>query len=164
MWIPLALLRTAPVREAIAAGASFLAQRPFLEIAGYPRLSRLLGYRFRMPGLRQIRLPRRVAQGDTLALSIDGVRPAFVDYDTGAALHARLKTDAHPLAALPVTRWGGVHHYHGVTRARLGGVLRVAAAKLGMVSKRSQAEPLTAEQDAKHRLATHYGIDPAKLV
>ena len=163
MWIPLVLLRTAPVREAIAAGASFMARRPFQEVAGYPRLSRLLGYRFRVPGLRHIKLPQPAARGGSAALWVDGIRPAFVDYDTGAALHARLTTNAHPLAAMPVARWGGVHHYHGVTRARLGGVLRAAAAKLGMVSKQSQAEPLTAEEDAKQRLAAQYGIDIASL-
>lgn len=163
MWIPLVLLRTAPVRKAIAAGASFMARRPFQEVSGYPRLSRLLGYRFRLPGLRHVKWPHQAAASGSGALRVDGIRPAFVDYDTGAELHARLTADAHPLAVMPVARWGGVHHYHGVTRARLGGVLRAAAAKLGMVSRQSQAEPLTAEDDAKNRLAAHYGIDIANL-
>jgi hypothetical protein len=159
MWIPLVLLRVVPVREAIAAGNSFMARRPFQEIAGYPRLSRWLGYRFRLPGLRHIRWLPGPARERTGVICIDGVRPAFIDFDTGAELHALLTARGRPFAALPQDRWGEVHHYHGVTRARLGGALRALAARIGMVSRETHVAPHAAVDDAMLRLRDQYGID-----
>lgn len=175
MWIPLVLLRVAPVREALRSGMSFMARRPFQEIAGYPRLSRWLGYRFRVPGLRHIRWlagptgdragesAREGAEESTGIICIDGVRPAFIDFDTGAELHAFLTERGRPFAALPQDRWGEVHHYHGVTRARLGGALRALAARIGMVSRETQAAPHAAGDDAMLRLREQYGIDANRI-
>jgi hypothetical protein len=89
MWIPLVLLRTAPVRERCRR-CQFMARR-------HSRNRRLFapvapaGLSLPLPGLRQSGCRNR--RRGTRAL-VDGIRPAFVDYDTGAALHARLTTNA----------------------------------------------------------------------
>lgn len=155
MWIPLTLLRTSVVRDAFLAGSCFAARRPFFEIGGHPRISRLLGYRFRVPGLRYLRLPR---SANGAASAVDGVRPAFIDYDTGADLHHFLVAGGHSYCALPDTLWGDVHHYHGVTRARIGGTFRHLAGLLGLVSRQSQAAPSVAHLDAVARLREGYAI------
>ncbi len=159
MWIPLVLLRTDCVRAGLTAGASFMARRPFQEIGGHPRISRLLGYRFRIPLLRNLRLPQWLHASDTGAFIVDGIKPAFVDHDTGAELHLRLILDGHPFVKLDDSLWGQVHHYHGVTRARIGGWFRALATKVGMVSRDTQAAPVTAEEDARDRLRRHYVFD-----
>lgn len=162
MWIPLVLLRVECVRAALTAGASFIARRPFQEISGHPRLSRLLGYRFRIPLLRSLRLPQWLCKARPGDFVIDGVKPAFVDHDTGAELHLRLTLGGHPFVKLDEALWGQVHHYHGVTRARIGGWFRALAAKTGMVSKETQAAPLSAEEDARNRLREQYGFEQNK--
>lgn len=159
MWIPLVLLRAECVRAALTAGASFIARRPFLEIRGHPRISRLLGYRFRIPLLRGLRLPQWLRAAGTAEFVVDGVKPAFVDHDTGAELHLRLILGGHPFVKVDDALWGQVHHYHGVTRARIGGRFRAWAGKIGMVSKDTQAAPLTAGEDARDRLRRQYGFD-----
>lgn len=155
MWIPLAFLNTAIVRDALRAGSRFAARRPFFEIAGNPRISRLLGYRFRIPGLRRLRLPRSAIGAPVV---IDGIRPAFIDYDTGAELHQDLIAGGHPYCALADTLWGDVHHFHGVTRARIGGIFQRLAVLLGLVSRQSQTVPSAAHLDAMARLREAYGI------
>jgi hypothetical protein len=158
MWIPCVLLRTAAIRRALDAGLSFMNRRPFFEIASYPRLSRLLGYRYRVRGLRHLRLPDAGTVGRGKRPTYDGRYPAFVEYDTGADLHHELKRRGQSFAALPPERWGEVHHYHGVTRAHLTGSLRRAAKALRLVSRDTETEQRSVLATVKQRLGAVYGV------
>jgi hypothetical protein len=91
MWIPLVLLRTRAIRSALARhGSSFRPRRTFLELPHNPMLARVLGYRFRIRGLQHVRLPGRQTGPNDGHLVIDGHRPAFIEYDTGADIHKDL--------------------------------------------------------------------------
>jgi hypothetical protein len=146
MWIPLVLLRTAAVRQALARGTSFAQQRMFLEWPGHPTLSRWLGYRHWIPGLRGLARGNARDPGDP--------PPRIVEYDTGARMHAALLDEGYAFAALDEGRWGDVRHYHGASRSRLTARLRDAARRLG--TRRAKPD---AGDDARARLKTRYGID-----
>lgn len=116
MWMPLCLMDVAAVRRALDAGISFMHRKHFNDVAGWPRLSRLLAARRHLPGLRRLSLDwlkpwRR---------EIFGERPAFVYYDTGADVFAHLTAAGFRYAELD---WAWqrrcVAHHHGVTRRRL---------------------------------------------
>lgn len=158
MWIPCVLLRTSIIRDAVHRGASFSARRLHYEIPGFPRLSRLAGYRFRVRALRSLRLPRIVGRSRD-APDIDGHRPLFLEYDTGAELHARLVADGSRFAALPDALWGDVEHYHGMTRATLAGTLRRAARHLRIVDTGDDAAPSQSAAAIRARLRNTYDID-----
>ncbi len=151
MWIPLVLLRTAPVRQALAEGASFAQQREFLEWPGRPALSRWLGYRHWLPGLRRLGRGNPRDQGDP--------PPRIVEYDTGARMHASLQRTGHRFAALDEDLWGDVRHYHGASRSRLTTALRKAARRLASHGLRTRREEPEAAADARARLRTRYGIE-----
>jgi len=125
MWIPCVLLKVAPVRAALDAGASFRDRVVCNEMPQLPALSRLLQLRFRVPLLRRLTLD--ALRG--LRRTYFGARPHYVCYDTGALLHEHL-ADAQRLAfaALPDEMWpAAVRHDHGVTRRRLRRHMRNAA-------------------------------------
>ena len=138
MWMPLTLLKVAPVRDIVECGESFLATREYREIAGWPGLSRLLFLRFRMPVLRRMPMARR---------------PAFIDLDTGARVHRAAL--ARGLRYAASDDWLAIRHFEGVTRAAVGGMLQEAAARLGMVAPKREAN---AEDEARERLREAYGI------
>jgi hypothetical protein len=125
MWIPCVLLKVAPVRAALAAGASFRDRVLCNEIPQVPALARLLYLRFRVPWLRGFALDAL----EGLRRTHFGVRPHYVYYDTGALLHERIVgAQQKEFAALPEAMWGdAVRHYHGVTRRRLRRWMRNAA-------------------------------------
>jgi hypothetical protein len=164
MWIPCTLLRTTLVRDAIERGASFSARRIHYEIPGFPTLSRLAGYRFRVRGLRSLRLPRMPGAAGMAAPDIDGRQPRFLEYDTGAALHARLLAEGSRFAALPNSLWGDVAHYHGMTRATLAGTLRRAARRLPLIETGDSVEPARAGGAIRSRLRNAYSIDADDLL
>ena len=144
MWIPCVLLKVAPLRAALAAGASFRDRVVCNEIARLPALSRLLYLRLRVPLLRRLTLDALSG----LRRTYFGVRPHYVYYDTGALLHERLAgAQRLGFAALPNAMWpSAVRHYHGVTRRRLRGRMRNAADL-----DRTRREALA-------RIATVYGL------
>lgn len=151
MWIPLVLLRTAPVRQALAEGASFAQQRAFLECSGRPVLSRWLGYRHWIPGLRRLARGNPRDQGDP--------PPRIVEYDTGARMHASLQRNGYRFAALDEDLWGDVRHYHGASRSRLTTALRKAVRSFASHGLRTSREQPEAGADARARLQTLYGIE-----
>lgn len=161
MWIPCTLLRVAPVRAAIVAGGSFAVRRMCFEFPGFPGLSRLAGYRFRIRGLRSIKLPKAITPAVTAAPVIDGRRPLFVEYDTGAALHEQLLKAGSRFAALPEPLWRDVEHYHGLTRNTLAGVVRRTARDWGLVDTGVEAEPASVNRAVRSRLEQIYGIEVA---
>jgi hypothetical protein len=125
MWIPCVLLKVAPVRAALAAGASFRDRVLCNEVPQLPALSRLLYLRFRVPWLRSVALD--ALRG--LRRTHFGAQPHYVYYDTGALLHERIAgAQRLEFAALPDALWPeAVAHYHGVTRRRLRRRMRNAA-------------------------------------
>jgi len=125
MWIPCVLLKVAPVRAALDAGASFRDRVLCNEVPQLPALARLLYLRFRVPWLRGLAFDAL----EGLRRTHFGVRPHYVYCDTGALLHQRIFDAQHlEFAALPDAVWGdAVAHYHGVTRRRLRRWTRNAA-------------------------------------
>ncbi|MFM7295420.1 MAG: hypothetical protein ACKO1K_11520 [Burkholderiales bacterium] len=116
MWIPLCFLKTASVRQALNAGATFRHSRDYLEFPWSMSLSRWLYARHRVPFLGAISL-----EGFAKARQrIYGERAAFREYDTGARIHEALVRQGRHLAHLGEPYWSqSVRHYHGVTRATL---------------------------------------------
>ena len=157
MWIPLTLLRVAAVRAAFDDGVRFFAHRPFFEVPGMPRLSKLIGSRFRVPMLRNLKMPR-IGHIEFDSRVPQGARPAFVDYDTGADLHHHLVTHGRPFVKVADHLWGDVHHYHGVTRSKIANPFRPVAAQFGMVSKHAETAHGFAENDARKQLLERFGI------
>src|SRR5262245_55920104 len=81
-WMPLALLKVAPVREAIRAGHSFVSSELFNDFAPSYRISRWMkSVRDRYPALGKKEAPRVLRLFRT---SFYGHRPSLVVYDTGA--------------------------------------------------------------------------------
>ena len=157
MWIPCVLLRTSAVKGALEARSSFMNRRPFFDVPSRPRLSRLLGYRYKIRGLR--RLPLWIARGGDLNRPMyEGRLPTFVEYDTGADLHAALKRRGHSFAALPAQLSGDVHHYHGVTRANLTGGFRRVAKALPLASRNTETEQRSILATVRERLRDVYGV------
>jgi glycosyltransferase involved in cell wall biosynthesis len=116
MWIPLCFLKTAIVRDALQAGATFMHSRDYLEFPWSMSLSRWLYARHRIPLLRQVSLEGFAAARER----IHGERAAFREYDTGARIHESLVGRGRHLAHLGEPYWSrSVRHYHGVTRATL---------------------------------------------
>jgi glycosyltransferase involved in cell wall biosynthesis len=125
MWIPCVMLDAAAVSEALTAGQSFRQRVIGNELPEWPRLSRLLALRFRIPGLR------RIAPGGLHGQRRDyhGIRPHYIYCDTGAELHDYLRNRrGMAFADLGAAWWPtAVAHRHGVTRRRLRPWMRNAA-------------------------------------
>ena len=152
MWIPLALLRADAIRDALAAGASFIQRRDFVEFPDYPRLSRWLALRFWLPAVRSIRPRQRVGAGRS---------PAFIEFDTGARIHAGLVARGHHLVALPDTAWQQVDHFHGVSRADNRRLLRRLLKALGLRIASNDTPQGSVAVEVRRRLAEGYGLtDP----
>jgi glycosyltransferase involved in cell wall biosynthesis len=144
MWIPCVMLDVAVIRQALAAGESFLPRTAGNELPQWPRISRLLAWRFRVPGLRRLRLDVLRPSRRTVA----GVAPHYVFNDTGARLHEYLvRQRGLAFADLGAQWWPkAVAHYHGVTRRSLRPWMRNAA------------DVTASRADAVARLENAYGI------
>ena len=152
MWIPLVLLRVAALRPALASGASFIQRREYVEFPRHPYLSRALGLRFWLPGLR--RIGPRGQPGNTRS-------PAFIEFDTGARLHAQLVARGHRLIGLPDSLWQQVDHFHGVTRAGHRRLLRRLVQKLGLRVASNDSPELGIAAEVRRRLVEVHGLrDP----
>lgn len=116
-WIPFLALKAATVRQGLAAGLSFIDQRVPNDFPPWERLSRVLMYRYRAPGLGRLRLGFL----DSWRREYFGHKPSFLYYDTGAVLYQSLfKAGQARFSSLP---WAlneqGLIHFHGVSRRRL---------------------------------------------
>jgi glycosyltransferase involved in cell wall biosynthesis len=143
-WIPLAMLRTAHVRQALEAGHSFGARMVYNDLPGLPWISRMLYQRFRIPGLRKTRLKFL----DRFRREYFCHKPNYVYYDTGADLYQYLKYHQDLMfAGLPFdVRERYATHFHGVTRQQLN-------------MRERNATPLRLIlEDVTERLATEYGL------
>ena len=154
MWIPFVYMRTAPMRAALKEGISFLNRRAYHEVPGAPRLSRMLGLRHRIAGMKHIPFP-------TLGLDrpvLEGRYPKFVEFDTGADLHAYLLSRGCVFESLPIDYWGDVLHHHGVTRAHLAKGVRRLAKQLRLTSTNPETDQATVLENVFRRLADEYGV------
>jgi glycosyltransferase involved in cell wall biosynthesis len=117
MWIPLTLLKVQIVRAALQSGLSFLPRGVFNDFPPSTFISRLLVKRFRIPVARNLKL----SWLNMFKRDFHGIKPSFVQYDTGAVLYQYLKTQQqYEFMGLPL--WLGQRyttHFHGVTRLLL---------------------------------------------
>src|SRR5437870_8606409 len=117
-WIPFALLRVAPVRTALAAGASFMHRLELNDVPQIPAISRLLWRRFTFPLCRQMRLRAL----DLFRREYEGRKPSYLFFDTGAEVHEMLVQMEFSFgdvgAAIP---YWSIRHLQGVTRDLLHG-------------------------------------------
>ena len=158
MWIPLVYMKTGPIRAALKQGFSFLNRRPYYELPSAPRLSRVLGLRHRIVGLKHVPFPK-VGRDRPM---YDGRFPKFVEFDTGADLHAQLLRNGFAFEALPINLWGDVVHHHGVTRAHLAKGVRRIAKQLRLISRATETDQATVLDDVLRRLAVGYGVGAPK--
>lgn len=116
MWMPLCMFNTAPVRLALKAGTSFDHRVEYNDLPSWPRLSKYLSLRFRLPGSDAFRLGCL----DPLRKEYFGVKPCYVYFDTGADMHGWLTQNGYSLSAMD---WSlmptNIVHHHGVTRRKL---------------------------------------------
>lgn len=116
MWIPLCMLNTAAVRRALQAGMSFAHRIEFNDLPNWPRLSKCLSLRFRLPGSNALRLGFL----DRWREEYFGVKPCYVYFDTGADMHAWLTRHGYSFAEMD---WSlmceNILHHHGVTRRKV---------------------------------------------
>jgi hypothetical protein len=154
MWIPFTFLRTSIVRDALGRGFSFMNRRTHYEVPGAPNLSRLLARRYRVAGIKHVPLPWLGAQRP----QIDGWSPRFIEFDTGADLHAQLLQEGKRFAAIPIEFWGDVAHHHGVTRARLATGMRKMAKRMNLISRKTETDLHSVLGHVFERLESQYGV------
>jgi hypothetical protein len=154
MWIPFTFLRTSIVRDALAHGFSFMNRRAHYEVPGAPNLSRLLARRYRVAGIKHIPLPWLGAQRPQFG----GRSPRFIEFDTGADLHARLLSEGKRFEAIPIELWGDVAHHHGVTRAGLLTAMRTAAKRMRVISSKTETDQRSVIRHVLDRLESQYGV------
>jgi hypothetical protein len=117
MWIPITLLKTACVRQALEAGHSFSAMVRNNDFFPSRLVSNRLAKRFNNPRTRSLRL----SWLDAFKTSYYGQKPCYLFYDTGASVfqHLKYQMGLH-FAGFPAeVQMGDVTHFHGVTRAVL---------------------------------------------
>jgi glycosyltransferase involved in cell wall biosynthesis len=143
MWIPLSFLKVAPIREAIAAGSTFMHSRDYLEFPWNRTLAKWIYARHRIPLIRRISLESLAGARER----IHGERAAFREYDTGGRIHESLTARGKSLAHIGEPYWSqSVRHYHGVTRATL------------TADKANATAPSSIQAEVSQRLAQAYGI------
>jgi hypothetical protein len=144
-WMPFALLRVSPVRLALAKGRSFTHRIVLNEFPSSRLLSRLLWRRFRIGIFRKLRFSFL----DPFRKPYNGVRPAYLFYDTGADIfeclteHLGLQFGSVSPGLVP---WS-VKHLVGATRAVLNPTTRDSNSSI-------DEHPIIRE-----RLLTEYGIE-----
>jgi len=142
MWIPLTLLRTSEIKNALKRGESFVACRDYCEIVGWPRLSGWLSHRFRLRGLFGVRA---------------GAPALIHEWDTGSKLHNSLICDGLGFAEIDPSYYSCVNHIHGITRSRSSSLLFRLAVSLGLISKSMLSDFEQAERAVRLRLKESYG-------
>ena len=111
------------IRETLAAGASFMHRLVLNDFPQIPAIGRLLWHRFRIPGLRQIRLRSL----DSFRCEYEGHKPSYVFFDTGAQIHQVLTQRGFLFGDVgPEIPYWSVRHLHGVTRDVIHGPTRDA--------------------------------------
>jgi hypothetical protein len=119
IWMPLTLLKTSFMREAINAGHSFAASTVYNDLASFPRVSRAFAkLRHRHPWLRKLGLqtPRAFRR------EFHGQHPSIIYQDTGADIYQHLRYERELwFAGLPEPYHPRhVTHFFGTTRNALG--------------------------------------------
>jgi hypothetical protein len=116
MWIPLTLLKVPIIRAALGAGMSFVPRGIFNDFPPSTFISRMLVKRFRIPLARDLKL----SWLNMLKREFHGIKPSFMQYDTGAELYQYLKVQHYAFMGLPMRlSQSYTTHFHGVTRLLL---------------------------------------------
>ena len=165
-WVPCTMLRVAHVKEALAAGRTFVPQFVPNDLGAGRRSSNFLAARWgppwaphskkfnALPGL--LRTRARTWRLDRLAPLRSSyyrvLRPSMAFYDTAADIHEHLRFERGLLyAGIPFELAGDrVHHYEGVSRYQLVGA---------MVDDTS---PDAIRAELIDHLRTHYAYDWAQ--
>ena len=114
MWIPLCMLNTVKLRQALADGFSFIDRIQYNDLPQFPRLSKRLFNRFHNKKLANTRLRFL----DPFRRTYYNSKPSYIHCDTGADIFQHLRyTLDYLFAGLPAHMHGKyVSHFHGVTR------------------------------------------------
>ncbi len=146
MWIPLTMLKVAPVRTALGQGQSFAERQVFNDFAPSRHVSRIVGsLRYRFPALAE----RQLGWFDAFKESHHGMKPWLVWHDTGSELFRYLKYSAgYQFVGLPAefhSRYA--RHFSGVTNNKLNPGLELGTSLNDV------------ETYARARLGESYGIE-----
>jgi len=143
MWIPLTLLKVPIIRAALQRRVSFMPRGVFNDFPPSPFISRMLVKRFRIPLARNLKL----SWLNIFKREFHGIKPSFMQYDTGAELYQYLKTQQYEFMGLPI--WLSQRyatHFHGVTRLLLN------------KHDSNGVELASITEQVAHRLHDEYGI------
>lgn len=151
MWIPLVLLRTHVVRRALNDGVSFVQKRRYIEFLGRPWISQWMAYRFWLPGIRHLRPRLQYRDREPV--------PALIEYDTGAMMHEWLTRTGYRFVAVDPNLWGGVRHFHGVSRARIPQPMRALVMRLGLRRERNESRETDTITEVQRQLSNVYGVN-----
>ena len=115
MWIPLTLLKVPIIQAALQEGLSFLPRGVFNDFPPSTFISRMLVKRFRIPLARNLKL----SWLNLFKRDFHGIKPSFVQYDTGAELYQYLKKEYRFMGLPMEVSQRYTTHFHGVTRLLL---------------------------------------------
>jgi hypothetical protein len=115
-WVPLVMLKSSMIRDALAAGYSFLPKTVYNDFPPSPFISRVLfDIRFRFSILRNSKIWQCL---NPFRRSFHGNKPSWVILDTGAEIHQYLKyRKGYEFIGFPEhfhSRY--VNHFQGITR------------------------------------------------
>ena len=158
MWIPLVLLKTDVVREALSRGSTFRARRRFLRANRTSMRSSLKAFMLRLVVYGGLGTSDRSVDGASRLPRFEGPEPLFIEYDTGAELHAALLASGRRFCALPDGLWGEVEHFHGITRASRLGVARRLVTGLRFAGANATRE-IEIIARVRTRLRSTYGVE-----
>jgi hypothetical protein len=144
MWIPFTCLNVEKVRMALSKGYSFINVNKLNDFYPSQLLSKLLIARQLIPGMKHTRLSLL----NIFKKSINGQKPSYIVYDTGALIYHYLKYDkGYDFVGIPAKYHGdSVLHYHGVTRKMLD-------------PSDSNAHSLTDYEHILGKLRTNYAVE-----
>jgi glycosyltransferase involved in cell wall biosynthesis len=149
MWIPLTLLKTSKIREALANGGSFLAKREYRQTLVNDKVTQIYSKRFRIPGLRNY--PQILD-----SKIFDRSTPSVKEYDTGAHIHETSTSLGYSFESIPFEHWSDVYHFDGVTRATQRNFLKSTLVKLGVLSNKVENDLINSQKMAISRLRERF--------
>jgi len=117
MWIPFTCLKVSMIREALAAGKSFINVNYFNDFSYSQFISKALILRHRIFALRKLKLRFL----NIFKREIDGHKPCYLIYDTGSCVYQFLKNQLqYYFVGIPAKYHDEyLLHYHGITRRKL---------------------------------------------
>jgi len=117
MWIPFTSLKVSMIKEALAAGKSFININYFNDFSCSQLVSKVLILRHKIPALRKTKLSFL----NMFKREINGHKPCYLVYDTGSCVYQYLKNKRqYDFVGIPAKfHEEYLLHYHGITRRKL---------------------------------------------